>query len=181
MPRLNTIDPATTSNPAVQQIFQGPLKGKELNIFKGMANSAAVLNGYLGIAGALSKASLSAKEQEVIHLAVSQDNNCDYCLAAHTTIGKGAGLTEAQTIGARQGHIEGDAKLDALAKFALALHTKKGFVEDSDLQAFRAAGYNDGAIAEVTLVYGLATFTNFFNHVNDTAIDFPAAPALQTA
>ena len=180
MSRLQTIDPATASAD-VQSIFQGPLKGKEFNIFKAMANSPAVLNTYLGMAGALAKASLSAKEQEVIQLAIAQENSCDYCLAAHTALGKGAGLSEEQTVGARQGSIGDDPKLNALATFAHALHAKKGFVDDADVQAFRDAGYDDGAIAEVTAVYAFATFTNFFNHVNGTAVDFPAAPAFQTA
>jgi uncharacterized peroxidase-related enzyme len=177
MPRLPVVDPATATGP-VKEIFDGPLKGKHLNIFRGMANSPAALQLYLNISGALSKSSLSPKEQEVIHLVVSQANGCDYCLAAHTAIGKGHGMSEAQTIAARNGHIEDDAKLGALAKFASALHEKKGHVSDSDLQAFKAAGYTDGAIADVVGTYALAIYTNYFNHVNDTTLDFPPAPAL---
>ncbi|MEL6741446.1 MAG: carboxymuconolactone decarboxylase family protein, partial [Planctomycetota bacterium] len=124
MPRLQSIDPASATG-ETKALFEGPLKGKELNIFKGMANSPAVLNTYLGIAGALSKASLSAKEQEVIHLAVSQENNCSYCLAAHTAIGKGAGLSDVQTVAARTGSDVGDPKLTALATFAKQLHEKR--------------------------------------------------------
>lgn len=177
MPRLQSVDPASATG-EVKSIFEGPLKGKELNIFKGMANSPAVLNTYLGIAGALGKASLSAAEQEVIHLAVGQENNCGYCLAAHTAIAKGAGLSEDQTVAARTGSDLGDAKLTALGTFAKALHEKRGFVSDDDIAAFRAAGYDDGAIGETVAVYALATFTNYFNHVHDPDIDFPTPPAV---
>ena len=177
MPRLPVIDPATTTGRA-KEIFDGPLKGKELNIFKGMANSGAVLDVYLGMAGALGKAGLSAKEREVIQLAVGQANDCGYCLAAHTKLGMGAGLTEDQCLGARRGSIPDDAKLDAVARFALALHEKRGHVSDAEIEAFQAAGYGPGHVAEAVAAFALAVFTNYFNHVNDPEVGFPAAPAL---
>jgi len=176
MPRLNVVDPATATG-KTRDLFDGPLKGKHINIFKGMANSPAVIQGYLGMAGALADASLSAAEQEVIQLAIGQANDCGYCQAAHTAIGKGAGLTEAQTVGARRGQID-DPRLNALTRFAGAMHEKKGLVSDDDLSAFRAAGFDDAAIGEAVAVYALATFTNYFNHVNETEIDFPSPPAL---
>ena len=63
-------------------------------------------------------------------------------------------------------------------KFTLAVHEKRGFVSEADLAAFRKAGYTDGHVAEVVACYALNVFTNTFNHVNDTAVDFPAAPVL---
>jgi len=175
MARLPVIDP---SHDSVNEIFDGPLKGKHLNIFKGMANSPAVLNLYLSMSGAIDSFSLSPAEREIIQLAVGQANGCDYCTAAHTAIGKGAGLTEQQTIEARQGRIADDAKLNALAIFATSMHEKKGFVSDEDLASFKAAGFTDAHITEVVGVYAMAVFTNYFNHVNQTEIDFPAAPPL---
>ncbi|MEM8756855.1 MAG: carboxymuconolactone decarboxylase family protein, partial [Planctomycetota bacterium] len=112
MARLSTIEPAQATGKA-KEIFDGPLAGKHLNIFKGMANSPAGLEFYLGGSGALANASLSAAEQEVIQLVFAQANDCDYCQAAHTAMGKGAGLSEDQTIAARKGGDLGDAKLSA--------------------------------------------------------------------
>ncbi len=177
MARLETIEPAQSEG-RVKEIFDGPLKGKELNIFKGMANSPAVLDAYLGISGALKNASLSQAQQEVVQLVVGQANGCDYCQAAHTVIAKGAGLTEAQTIGARRGSINDDPRLNAIARFASAMHEKRGSVSDDDLAAFRDAGFDDGHVAEVVASYALATFTNYFNHVNQTPVDFPAPPSI---
>ena len=176
MNRLSTIEPMQATGRA-KEIFDGPLTGKHFNIFKAMATGPAALDAYLALSGALAKGQLSAKEREVVQLAVGEANGCDYCLAAHTAIGKGAGLTEAQTIEARRGSLA-DAKLNALARFTLAVHEKRGTVSDQDLTAFRAAGYTDGHVGEVIANYALATFTNYFNHVNDTAVDFPAAPKL---
>ncbi|MEO0715481.1 MAG: carboxymuconolactone decarboxylase family protein [Planctomycetota bacterium] len=172
MPRLPAVDPATATG-RTKEIFEGPLKGKHFNIFKAMANSPAALDAYLGLAGALGNANLSAKEQEVIHLAIGNANNCDYCQAAHTAIGKMVGLTDEQTVAARRGTIDDDAKLNALAAFALAIHEKRGFIDDEDLAAFKSAGYTDAHVPEVLATYALATYTNFFNHVAETEIDFP--------
>lgn len=176
MTRFPAVNPATATG-RVKEIFDGPLAGKHFNIFKSMAASPAVLDTYLGMAGALSKAGLNAKEREVIQLAVGQANNCDYCIAAHTAIGKSVGLTDAQTIEARRGTLS-DPKLNSVAKFALALHEKRGFVSDADYKSFKDAGYTDAHAAEAVACYALALYTNYFNHVNHTPVDFPAVPAI---
>lgn len=176
MPRLASIDPATATGRA-KEIFDGPLKGKHFNIFRGLANSPAALDAYVALSGALGKAGLSAKEREVVQLVVGQANGCDYCVAAHTAIGKSVGLSEEQAVGARRGRT-GDPKLDALAGFTRAVHEKRGNVSDEEIGAFRAAGYTDGHVAEVVAGVALAVLTNYFNHVNRTAVDFPAAPAV---
>lgn len=173
---LSTIDPSSATGPA-KEIFDGPLKGKHFNIFKAMANSPAGLQAYLGMSGGLSKGVLTSKEVEVIHLTLGEARNCDYCVAAHTAIGKGAGLTEGQTIEARRGTLA-DKKLDALAKFALILDEKKGHASAKDVADFKAAGFADAHVVEVVAHLALATYTNYFNHVNQTAIDFPAAPKI---
>lgn len=178
MPRLKTVDPATSEG-RVKEIFDGPLKGKHINLFKAFANSPAVLDAYLGFSGALNKSSLTGAERELIALATAEANDCAYCRAAHTAIGKSLGISEDQTVQARRGAIAGDPRRDAIVKFALKLHEKKGHVSDQDLADFRAAGFNDGHIAEVIATYALNVFTNYFNHANDTAVDFPAPPPLK--
>ncbi len=176
MPRIAPIDPASATG-HVKEIFDGPLKGKAFNLFKSLAQSPAALDAYLGFSGALSHGTLSAKEREVIQLAVGEANNCGYCVAAHTVIGKMSGLTDAQTVEARRGTIS-DAKLDGLAKFALALHEKRGFVSDGDVAALVKAGYSTSVIGEIVGAYALAIFTNYYNHANQTTIDFPEAPKI---
>lgn len=177
MPRLAVIDPAKSQGKA-KEVFEGPLKGKHLNIFKSMANSPAALQYYLAGCGALRDAMLSAAEQETIALALSEVNGCQYCLAAHTGLGKQAGLTPDQMIGARRGQVS-DAKLNALTAFTRSLTEKRGYVSDEDLAAVRQAGYNDGHIAEAIAVYVHTLYTNYFNHVNRTEVDLPAAPPLR--
>lgn len=176
MARITAVNPATATG-KVKEIFDGPLAGKHFNMFKSLAASPAALQAYLGLSGALGQGSLSAKEREAVQLAIAEATGCEYCKAAHTAIGKGAGLTEEQTLEARRGQVK-DAKLGALVKFALALHEKRGNVSDADVAAFRGAGYGDGHIAEVAAGYGLAIFTNYFNIANQTVVDFPGVKAV---
>jgi len=176
MARIAPIDPATATGRA-KEIFDGPLKGKTFNIFKSMAASPAALDAYLGMSGALARGVLTPAEREVIHLALGQARECDYCVAAHTAIGKGAGMSEAQTIEARRGEMK-DPRLNAMARFVSRLEEKRGFVSEADLGEFRKAGYTDAHLAETIAHFGLATYTNYFNHANETPLDFPAAPAI---
>jgi len=176
MARLKMIEPSEAKGKA-KELFEGPLKGMELNIFKAMANSPAALNAYVQFGGALKQGQLSDAEREAVLLAIGEANQCDYCQAAHTKLGKDAGLTEQQTVQARKGHME-DPKLNALVSFSMKLHEKKGWVDDEDLESMRKAGYDDEAIVETVATYALSTFTNYFNHVNHTPVDMPAAPSI---
>ena len=176
MSRLQTVDPKTAQGRA-KELFDGPLKGMHLNVFKNMANSPAAVDAYLGMSGALKGGLLTDAEREAIALAVSQANDCQYCLAAHTGLAKMAGLTPDQMLAARRGNLD-DAKLHTLVTFARNLNEKRGWLEDTDLIAMRSAGYTDGHIAETVAVYAMTIFSNYFNHVNDTDVDIPKAPPL---
>lgn len=177
MQRITPIDPAQATGKA-RELFDGPLKAMRFNMFKAMASSGAALDGYVSFSGALSHGVLTAKEREVIALALAEANRCDYCLAAHTAIGKQVGLDEAQTLAARRGSIPADARLGALARFTLALHEKRGGVSDADVATFRDAGFGDGHLAEVVANYAINIYTNTFNTLNQTPVDFPSPAAI---
>ena len=173
MPRLHQIAPEAATGKAKELLdaVKGKL-GLVPNITRAMANSPAVLEGYLGLSGALGKGSLSAKSREQIALAVGQANQCDYCLAAHSAIGKMVGLTPDQILDSRRGTAI-DPKTDAVIRFARKVVDERGQVSDADIAEVRAAGLDDGAIAEVVANVALNIFTNYFNHVAETDIDFP--------
>ena len=105
-------------------------------------------------------------------MVVGETNNCEYCLAAHTALGKGAGLTEGETCDARRAEANDDKERTAL-QFARTIVHERGRVSDEDVQAVRQAGYDDGQIAEIVANVALNIFTNYFNHVAETEIDFP--------
>jgi uncharacterized peroxidase-related enzyme len=145
---------------------------KLFNIFRGMANSPAVLDSYLKFSGAMGNAKLDAKAREAIALAVGQANRCEYCLSAHTAIGKGAGLDDASIKDARQGRSK-DRKTAGAVTLARAIVEKRGNVNDQDVKAARDSGLDDGEIAETVASVALNIFTNYFNHLNQTEVDFP--------
>lgn len=177
MPRLKVVDPANTSG-RVKEVFDGPLKGKHLNIFKGLGNAQSGLDAYLSLNQALSKSAFSAAEKEAIALIVGEKNNCDYCVAAHTAIGKGHGLTEEQTVKIRKGEPIGDDRIDAIVTLAGRIVETRGFIEDQDLEQFKNAGFDDGAVVDLIVAYSLNVLTNTFNHINETQVDFPEVPEL---
>ena len=150
--------------------------GKVPNAYLTMGtNSPVALESTLNLDAALRRSSLKAKEVEIIKLVVSEEAGCDYCLAAHTVMGKRAGLSREAILGLRHGDATEDAKNDALAAFVRALATTKGTLAEEKLAAIRAAGYNDAQISDVALAMAAINLTNLFNRINDTTLDFPAA------
>ena len=147
------------------------------NMTRAMANSPAVLDGYLQLSGALGGGKLPARLREQIALAVSQANGCDYCLAAHSAIGRMVGLTAEEIRDSRLGGAV-DVRDDALVRFAVKVLQTRGRVSDADLDDVREAGFGDDAIAEVVAHVALSVFTNYFNNVAGTDLDFPKAPEL---
>lgn len=178
MSRLNQLNPETATGRAKELL--GAVKGKlglVPNMTRAMANGPAVLDGYLQFSGALSRGTLSAKVREQLSLAVAQVNGCEYCLSAHSTIGKMVGLTAEQIRDARLGTAI-DPKTDALIRFAQKVVEARGRVSDADVGDVREAGFDDGAIAEVVAHVALDIFTNYFNLVAGTDIDFPKVEEL---
>lgn len=137
------------------------------NALRTLAHSPAALNGYLGLAQALGKSSLSAAEREVVALATSQINGCDYCLAAHSFFATKAGLSDEAISQARKG------TLSAVATLAQQITERRGQLSDAQVAAAREAGLTDSKIVEVIAQVTLLTLTNYLNNVATTDIDFP--------
>ncbi len=176
MQRLKAVNPETASGKAKELLdaVQDKL-GMTPNLIRTMAGSPAVLEAYLGLTGGLAGGVLSAKLRERIALTVSEANGCHYCLAAHSAVGKMVGLSEEDIADSRQG-VSPDSKVDAALRFARLLVERRGWADDGDVSRLRAAGYEDGEIAEIIANVALSMFTNYFNHVAETTLDFPEVP-----
>lgn len=181
MPRIQPIDRDTAPADAAKLLDGVRAKmGVVPNIIATMAQSTAVAEAYLGFSQALAGGSLPARLREQIALIVGETNGCRYCVSAHTALGKQAGLTEQETCDARQARAS-DAKQAIALRFARQIVTDRGLVTDGDVERVREAGYTDGEIAEIVAAVALNLFTNYFNHVAGTEVDFPAAPELVSA
>lgn len=148
------------------------------NMMRAIGNSPAALQAYLQFNSSLASGVLTSKERELIALAVGQTNSCDYCLAAHSALGKMAGLTAEQIRDARLGNAV-DSRTEAIVRFSRKLVNERGHVNDEDLNTLRRHGFDDGHIAEIIANVGVNIFTNYFNHVAETDIDFPKAELIQ--
>jgi uncharacterized peroxidase-related enzyme len=142
------------------------------NLYATFAHSPAVLNGYLAFAEAVTHGQLTPAQREVIALAIGQANSCQYCLSAHTLLGKGAGLS-ADAIASARSASSSHPLNDALAKFAVKVVKQRGVLSDEEFNAAKEAGLTDALIVEVLALVALNTLTNYTNHIAATDIDFP--------
>jgi len=143
------------------------------NLLGALSEAPAALSGYLQLASILETSSLSAQERQILALAASHANGCDYCLAAHTPAARAANV-EPQAIEAAStgGHIA-DPKLEAFRVFVDTLVRKRGWADQDDLAAFIEAGYSQQQALEVVTGIAWKTLSNYANHLIDTPIDKP--------
>ena len=148
------------------------------NLYATYAHSDTALENYLTFSNA--KTSLSAKEREVVNLAVSQVNNSVYCLSAHTAIGKMNGFSEEQILELRAGEASFDNKLDALARLARNITENRGRTDEAVLENFFNAGYTNGNLIDTISLVGDKTISNYVHSTTQVPVDFPVAQPLET-
>jgi uncharacterized peroxidase-related enzyme len=173
MPRLNVVDPDRAQGKAGDLLGRvDRALGITPNMMRAMAESPAVLDAYLAFNGALSKGCLPAAVREQIALLAAAENACGYCAAAHTVLGDRAGVSGDDLAAGLTGEAS-DPQVAAALRFARAVIREKGFVDDDDLRTVREAGYSDGEVGEIVANVALNVFTNYFNSVGQTELDFP--------
>jgi len=138
------------------------------------AHGPGALKSILFADATLAAGTLTKRDQEVTKLVISAAGGCDYCVAAHSHLAKLAGVKAAVLRQIREGQPTGDTKRDALVGFVRKLAQSSGTVSDGDFAAIKAAGYSDAQLVEISLAFATTVFTNVFNRINDTEIDFPA-------
>jgi uncharacterized peroxidase-related enzyme len=150
------------------------------NMFRLIATSPAVLQGFATNNGALAK-TLDVKTRERIALAVAQVNGCDYCLSAHSYLALNLAKISSQEVALNRKGESGEPKADAAVRFATKVVRERGHVTEADIKAVRSAGFSDGQIVEIIAVVAENCFTNFLNEVVKTDIDFPVVRAAEAA
>ena len=175
MTRVALIDRTATS-PERKQLLDSihGAFGATPNMFRAVANSPAALKSLWGSFGALGNGVLDAKVGEQIAVAVADRNGCEYCLAAHTMLGKKAGATADQMHDAQNAE-SSDPKTRAALQFAVRIVDTRGRTSDTDIKAVRDAGYGDEQIVEILAHVALNLFTNYVNNALAVELDFPAA------
>ena len=173
MQRILALDPSTA--PAASKDLLNAIQkklGMVPNLFKTLAHSPAVLQSYVRQSEALAGGSLSPALREQIALVTAGTNGCDYCASAHTLMGKGAGLKQEEMANNLRGSAD-NAKTQAALDFAKAIVLNRGHVTDDEIKAVRGAGYSEAELVEIIAHVSANLFTNYFNHIAKTVIDFP--------
>ena len=173
MNRIPLIDRAHTSpdRKALLDQIHGAF-GATPNMFRAVANSPAALQSMWAAFGALGSGTLSAKLGEQIAVAVANRNACEYCLAAHTALGRKAGVS-GEALAAAQAGESADPRTAAVLRFVLQLVNERGQVDAADVQALRDQGVNDEQIVEIVAHVALNLFTNYVNVALGVPVDFP--------
>ncbi len=142
------------------------------NLTAMLAESPAALAGYLQLSITIEQhAALSPQEQQIVMLAVSEANGCDYCMAAHSVIDGMTKVPEETVTALRACGNLTDPKEAALAKFARAVVEHRGWVPDADQEGFLAAGFTRGQLLDVVAIVALKTLSNYANHLAHTPLD----------
>ena len=168
---LHTADTAPeASRPLLGQIHAA--FGATPNMFRAVANSPAALTSMWSAFGALGNGTLGAKLGEQIAVAVADINDCEYCLAAHTALGRKAGASADEMSAAQAGKSD-DPKSAAVLAFVTRVVRNRARIAPADVDALRAAGFNDGDVTEIIAHIALNLFTNYVNVALDVPVDFP--------
>ncbi|GGX21423.1 carboxymuconolactone decarboxylase family protein [Aquimarina muelleri] len=173
-----TREEVNTNNQAIFDNLNKAL-GFVPNLYATYAHSETALENYLNLANA--KTSLSSKEKEVVNLAVSEVNQCIYCLSAHTAIGKMNGFTDEQILELRAGNASFDSKFNALAKLAKNITENRGKASQDVIENFFSAGYSKGNLIDTIVLVGDKTISNYVHSTTQIPVDFPVAQPLETS
>lgn len=172
MPRI----PAVDDDPnGLLDLTQRQL-GRVPNLYATLANGPAALDGYLAMRDALTKGVLRARVREQLALLIAQDNDCTYCVSAHTLRGTKLGLSE-ETLTKTRNASDDDPHTAAILRVTRELVAARGRITDDSLAAARAAGVTDAELAEIVGHIALNTLSNYFNHLAQPELDFPEVPA----
>jgi uncharacterized peroxidase-related enzyme len=158
------------SRPLLEKVQKG--FGFIPNLYAAFANSPVLLEGYINLDAAFGKATLSPAERQLVLLTASVINECAYCVAAHSTVGKHMlKIPPAVVAAVRAGQPVEDAKLDALVMLTRELVQGRGHVAAATTQAFLDAGYHNDQIGEVLIGVALKTISNYTDHLSPVKID----------
>ena len=167
---IHTIDSAPASSAAALRTLEEGL-GFVPNLAAAMAESPALVCGFVDLRKTLAGGQLTGVEREIVALATSIENDCTYCMAAHSTFALMQDADERAVAATRRGEEPDDAKLGALYRFTRELVARRGHLSETDTQALLNAGYSPGALLEVVAQVGFTTLANLTHNISDAPLD----------
>ena len=165
----DTTTAAPESAALLDQIQKG--WGFTPNLHRVLAESPAALEAYGALWSLAEKTSFTPIERNIAYLAIIYENACTYCMAGHTNLSKTAKVDDASIAAVREGRPLVDPRLEALRVFAATVTRNRGVVAPADVEAFKAAGYDNRAILDLLVLAATKLISNYANHLADTPND----------
>jgi uncharacterized peroxidase-related enzyme len=168
-----TLHETNTAPAASAKILNGVQKawGFVPNLHRVLAESPAALEAYTTLWGIAEKTGFTPQERNVVYLAIIYENECTYCMAGHTNLSKMAKVEGSVIAAVREGRPIADPKLEALRQFAAKVTRNRGLVSEADVSAFKAAGFDNGAMLDVLVLAATKLISNYTNHLAQTPLD----------
>lgn len=143
------------------------------NIAGVFAESPPVLSGLLGAISAFNakEMTLSPVERQVVLLAASARNRCEYCVAAHGMLASLNGLSRDEVENLQQGRALREGRMEALRRFVEVVIDSRGWVSEGELEKFLRAGFTKAQVLEVIFGVALKTLTNYANHITKPSVN----------
>ncbi len=141
------------------------------NLLGTMAEAPATTDAYLALGKLFGDTSFDATERQIVSLAASRVNGCDYCVAAHSTAARAENVPADVIEAIRNDEAIAEPKLEALRQFTVQVVENRGWIDDEQLGAFFAAGYGKQQVFEVVLGVSMKTISNYINHIAGTELD----------
>ncbi|MGW4894381.1 carboxymuconolactone decarboxylase family protein [Kitasatospora sp. NPDC004240] len=179
MPRIPQLTPET-AGPEQQDLLETTREqlGRVPNLYASLANGPAALRGYLALRDSLTGGVLDERLREQLALLVAQENDCLYCVSAHTMRGgRLLKMTDEELLATRRAE-DADPHAGAVLRIAADLVRRRGRVDDELLAEARQDGVTDAELAEIVAHIALNTLSNYFNHLAEPELDFPRVPTM---
>lgn len=169
---LHSID---TAPDAAKPLMEQAVKeyGMLPNLYQVMSDSPELLESYFKLHELFERTALSVVERNVVWLTVNVENECHYCVPAHTAIAKMQGVDDEIVAALRESRALDDPRLEALRQFTLILLRKRGNTDPSEVAAFLAAGFEPRAILDILVGIAQKVLSNYTNHLAQTPVDAP--------
>lgn len=178
---VHTPDTAPEASKPILEATQKGFGGMLPNLYGVMAESPALVEAYQALGKIFAKTSLSDVERHIVWLTINYENECTYCMAAHSVVAKHGGVAAGEIEALRAGARLSDPKHEALRRFTAHMVQARGWAEPAEIGAFLAAGYAQENILDVILGIGQKTLSNYTNHIADTPVDPPFQSAAWSA
>jgi len=141
------------------------------NLAASMAESPTMLQAFTSLRSICQNGTLTSVERELVAMVTSFENDCAYCMAAHSTFARKAGAADELVGALRKGESPTNRRLAALFAFAGQVVRGRGRVSVQAADQLVESGYTPAQALEVVVGVAFTTLANQMAHLAHTPVD----------